>query len=115
KKLIAVNNIFFEINESEQLFRKLVTTEGDVTSFVRQSRRLRGLTDSLKNLCIANPYQVALIDSISALLGKRQKVLLNYVDFRRQLNNTNPLLTHAEALDSLFALEALAVDSIVYS
>lgn len=115
KKLIAVNNIFFEINASEQLFRKLITSEGDVTPFVRQSRRLQGLTDSLKRLSIGNSYQVAMIDSISALLDKRQQVLLNYVDFRRRLNNTNPLLTHAEALDSLFALEALAVDSIVYS
>ncbi len=115
KKLIAVNNIFFEINESEQLFRNLISMEGNVSKFTSQSRELHALTDSLKRLCIANAYQVALIDSISNLLGKRQKVLLNYVDFRRQLNNTNPLLTHAKALDSLFAIENLAVDSIVYA
>lgn len=115
KKLIAVNNVFFEVNESEKLFRNLITTDGEVSNFVHQAQKLHALTDSLKSLCKANKYQVALIDSISTLLGKRQKVLLNYVDFRRQLNNTNPLMTHAKALDSLFAIESLAVDSIVYS
>ncbi len=115
KKLIAVNNVFFEINESEKLFRNLVTTDAAISNFVRHSEQLHALTDTLGVLCLANPYQTTLIDSISSLLDKRQKVLLNYVDFRRRMSTTSPILTHARTLDSLFAIESLEVDSIVYS
>lgn len=115
KKLILVNGLFFEVNESEKSFRNMLTSDSSFRSFVLQSGKLRVYTDSLRILCADNYRQVALIDSITNLFSTRQEFLLEYVDFRRALRNKNPVLKQAKILDSLISIENAQVDSLVYS
>ncbi|WP_118974963.1 ATP-binding protein [Taibaiella koreensis] len=115
KKLITINNVLLEVNQSEKSFRNLLTTDRSIDEFVRQSQQLKRSSDSLRSLCAANKYQVSLINAVDSLLGIRQKFLLNYIDFRRKLNNSNPLMDRARILDSLFSIESAPIDSLVYS
>jgi len=115
EKLVLVNNLFSGINESENAFRNMLTYGSAFDTFVAQSAKLRVCCDSLKALCTGNFYQVSLIDSIGKLLQVRQKLLINYVDFRRALRSSNRVLEQASLLDSLIAIGSAQTDSLVLS
>ncbi len=115
QKLIIVNNIFFEINESEKTFRNMVTNDHSFETFLTQSNTLRLFTDSLRVLCADNYDQVKLIDSIHSLLKIRGKLLINYVEFRRALKSNNPVLKHAALLDSIISIDKPTIDSVVFT
>lgn len=114
RKLIAVNSIFFEMNESEKSFRNLVTNDESYKSFIRHSQNMKSYSDSLRLLCRDNYHQVKLIDSISKFLDIREQVLLNYVEFRRALKNNDNIFKQTKLLDSIISIERAKVDSVVF-
>jgi signal transduction histidine kinase/CheY-like chemotaxis protein/HPt (histidine-containing phosphotransfer) domain-containing protein/CHASE3 domain sensor protein len=115
EKLVVVNKLFAEVNESEKLFRQLLNDQRRSDSFQIQSVRLLSIADSLRELCAGNTYQEALIDSLKLLCATREKLLLQYLDYRRNLRNDNTVMQQAKALDSLLSVEKVSVDSVVYA
>jgi signal transduction histidine kinase/CheY-like chemotaxis protein len=115
KKLIVVNNIFTEINETEKIFRDLVSSDNgrSLKAFTRHSKTMVLLADSLGKLCADNPHQVSLIDSINNLLKVREHLLLNYAEFRRVLKSNNDVLEQTKLLDSIITINTPKVDSTV--
>jgi len=114
RKLITVNSIFFEMNESEKSFRNLVINDESARAFITHSGNMKSLSDSLRVLCYGNDYQVKLIDSISKFLDIREQLLLNYVEFRRALKSNNNIFRQTKLLDSIISLERAKVDSVVF-
>ncbi len=115
KKLIIVNNVFFEVNELDKSFRNMVTTDSSLDTFTVQSPRLRQYSDSLRSLCAGNAYQIALIDSLTQLFDTREKLLVEYIGFRRKIRKNNTVLQQAATLDSLISTDHPQVDSQIYS
>ena len=115
RKLAMVNKVFSEANEMEKLFRNKVTADPSRDPLNIQSPEFRNYADSLKILCADNPYQTALIDSLTQLFDTREKLLSEYVDFRQKIRKNNPVLKQAATLDSLISDETSQVDSQVYS
>ena len=115
KKLIVVNNIFTEINETEKLFRNLVTHDDNQSfkQFAAHSKKMVLLSDSLSKLCAGNKYQLNLIDSINSLFKVRERLLLNYAEFRRVLKTNSDILQQTKLLDSIITANAPKVDSTV--
>jgi signal transduction histidine kinase/CheY-like chemotaxis protein len=114
RKLIAVNGIFFEMNESEKSFRNLVINDQSFKSFITHSENMKLFSDSLRLLCHDNYYQVKLIDSISKYLDIREQLLLNYVEFRRALKSNNNIFKQTKLLDSIISVQRAKVDSVVF-
>ncbi|KAA5532454.1 response regulator [Taibaiella lutea] len=114
RKLIAVNGIFLEMNESEKSFRNLVINDQSFKSFITHSENMKLFSDSLRLLCHDNYYQVKLIDSISKFLDIREQLLLNYVEFRRALKSNNNIFKQTKLLDSIISVQRAKVDSVVF-
>jgi len=103
QKLNAVNNLFFEISRSEKKFRTLIATENErsFNDFITHTNSIKRFSDSLRILCVDNKQQVSLIDSINNIIATRNALLLNYLKYRKNIKNDNPILKQMQLIDSL--------------
>lgn len=117
RKLIVVNNLFFEVNETEKSFRNLITSDKEVSlkSFLLHSNKMKVLTDSLALLCVENSYQSGLTDSVRKLLSVRERMLLKYAEFRQVVNANSSLLKQTQILDSIIVNNQGSRDSLLLS
>lgn len=116
KKLIAVNSLFFEINESAKAFRIMINKESKKAfdDFAGHSARMKTEIDSLAVLCTDNPYQAELIDSISSLIRVRNNLFKDYASFRLFIKKNNAILRQTRLLDSLLSSNRNRFDSLLH-
>jgi len=113
KKLITVNSLFTEINESGKSFKNMMVSGKSFDDFIAHSNKMKACSDSLHILCKGNPYQLSLIDSISNLIIVRERFLLNYARYRQRISKNNPITKQIKLLDSMVAQNASNTDSLV--
>jgi signal transduction histidine kinase/FixJ family two-component response regulator len=102
-KLKAVNNIFYQIINLDQLqkIKASSNNSGSYNFIIKESRKLQRSLDSLKVLCSDNLVQEQLVDSVKNLLRERDKVLFSYLDVRKKLMNNKPLVAQMDSLNDL--------------
>jgi len=117
KKLIAVNSLFFEINESAKAFRIMINKESKraFDDFAGHSARMKTEIDSLAVLCADNTYQAELIDSIGSLIRIRNNFFKDYASFRLFMKKNNAILRQTRLLDSLLSSNKNRFDSLLYN
>src|SRR5688572_30781343 len=93
EKLRIVNNLFYRVNQLEQLQHVYAIENPDSThnAFSPDVKRIMASIDSLRILCKHNPAQQARVDTMVSLLVKREKLAQNYFKLRADLEKNRAL------------------------
>ena len=115
EKLKAFNRILFRVINLDQVSTtKLASGKQQLQKRVNaETTHLLQSLDSLQVLCMDNPRQVRLIDSISRLLKLRNKALESYLAEREKLVTNKVFVKQIDTLNSL--VNEVGNDSIVLS
>jgi len=116
-KLSAVNELYFEINKSEKSFRELVLSESkqSLNDFIQEADMIQKKADSLGKICANNAYQITLMDSIQSFILKRNKLLLNYLNYQKKLQKNNPITKQMAQLNRLVEEEQKIEKALIRS
>jgi signal transduction histidine kinase/DNA-binding NarL/FixJ family response regulator/HPt (histidine-containing phosphotransfer) domain-containing protein len=112
ERLRIVHDLAGKISAMDQLQKKeAIKNPGNYNRFFQQSKQMRKVLDTLKNLYATDSLQLIRIASVEQLLVERDKQFVNYLkvrellvnnrSFSRQVKNFNALVTkNAERKDS---------------
>lgn len=106
-KLQVVNSLYFEINRSEKSFRELILddSENAFKQFIIEANIIKERADSLRGICDDNLVQRSLMDSIQQLILRRNELVLDYLNFKKNLRIQNPVKKQIKKLSELVAQE----------
>jgi signal transduction histidine kinase/CheY-like chemotaxis protein len=115
KKLQTINKLLVQINASEQLYKNLISGNSNITtdSVVKYTATINSHLDTLLQQCTDNPKQYNLVDSIRGLISERQKLWLNYTQYRLLYKNNWHFKYQVSLLDSLLSSPRPPTDSLV--
>ncbi len=115
EKLSLVNNIFNNVSRLDQKQKYLAINEGDNSTFISETRAIKGGLDTLSNLYATDTMQLKRIKSIKNLLAKRDQQFILYLTVRDSLLNTKSLSKEVEKLNIIFAERVFQGDSAIYT
>ncbi len=92
-KLALVNTLFQKIHRLDQVQKLQVLKFPDkpYASFTGETRQIVMLLDSLKIHCQADTFQLSRIGRMQKILGERDELFRNYLDFRNSLSLTKDI------------------------
>ncbi|MCG9880905.1 MAG: ATP-binding protein [Bacteroidia bacterium] len=116
-KLQVVNSLYFEINKSEKSFRELILDENEYSfkQFVTEADIIKERADSLSGICDDNAIQRSLMDSIQQLILRRNELVLDYLNFKKNLRIHNPVKKQIKKLSELVAQEQESQKALIRS
>jgi len=91
EKLEMVNNIFRRIvnmNRFEEI-KDFPTSESESLEILSETDQIQISIDSLAVLCVDNPRQIVLIDSVRYMLDQREEVMFRFLEERKKLAQNN--------------------------
>jgi hypothetical protein len=114
ERLRIVHDLAGKITSMDQLQKKeALKNPGNYDSFFRQSKQMRKVLDTLKQLYAQDTSQLLRIASIEELLVQRDKQFVNYLKVREILVNNKPLAQQMRKFNALVAKNAAQNDSTI--
>jgi signal transduction histidine kinase/CheY-like chemotaxis protein len=114
ERLRIVHDLAGKITSMDQLQKKqALKNPRNYNSFFRQSKQMRKVLDTLKQLYAQDTLQLLRIASIEQLLVQRDKQFVNYLKVREVLVNNKPLARQMRKFNALVAKNAAQPDSTI--
>lgn len=113
-KLNIVNSLFQQIQKLDQAQKIQVVTikSRPDSSFIKDSKHLTSLLDSLQTYCLDDSIQLNKIARMKSVLHDRDVLFLNYLKFRYSILKNNPLSKGIQDLSD-YVSENIKNDSAV--
>jgi signal transduction histidine kinase/CheY-like chemotaxis protein len=114
-KLQLVNHIFRDVVRLDQMQREqaLQGKPRSYNPFFSESQHLRQSLDSLYLLTAGDMQQLSRIDSMKAILARRDKIFLNYLSLLHDFGRNDTIEMQMRSLSDLINNAAVDKDSIV--
>lgn len=114
ERLRIVHELAGKITSMDQLQKKqALKNPGNYDTFFLQSKQMRKVLDTLKQLYAQDTLQLLRIASIEQLLVQRDKQFVNYLKVREMLVNTKPLARQMKKFNALVTKNAALPDSTI--
>jgi len=112
-KIQLVNDLFRNVVELDQLQRHQALKEvpTQYNPFLKESRHLQMMLDSLRGMSLENKTQVVRIDSMKKILYERDLLFLRYIKLHGALVKNDTLATEIKNLSGLIETARSHIDS----
>lgn len=114
ERLRIVHDLAGKISAMDQLQKKeAIKNPGNYNRFYRQSKQMRKVLDTLKNLYSTDSIQLVRIASVEQLLVERDKQFVNYLKVREVLVNNKSFSQQVKNFNALVTKNAARTDSTI--
>jgi signal transduction histidine kinase/DNA-binding NarL/FixJ family response regulator len=114
ERLRIVHDLAGKISAMDQLQKKeAIRNPGNYSRFFKQSKQMRKVMDTLKNLYSTDSIQLVRIASVEQLLVQRDKQFVNYLKVRELLVSNKSFSRQVKSFNALVTKNAARTDSTI--